>query len=246
MQKLDGKVGLVTGGSRGIGAAIATRLAADGADIAITYNTAKDRADDVLAAVAVAGGRGVAIQANAADHAAISAAVTETVERLGRLDILVNNAGLFISGEIGEATVDHYDELMAVHARAVFSATRAAVEHLPDGGRIVSIGSSLADRVPAPGYSLYAMSKSALIGFTKGVARDLGPRGITVNLVQPGSIDTEMNPADGDHADGERAVTALGHYGTAEDIAATVAHLVGDSGRYITGATVTVDGGVTA
>jgi 3-oxoacyl-[acyl-carrier protein] reductase len=243
---IDGKVALVTGGSRGIGAAIARRLSADGADVALTYNAAADRAEQVVAGARGTGRRALAIRAPAADPHAAPAAVERTVAEFGRLDILVNNAGIFPYGTIDQLTLEQFDETMAVHVRAVFTAVKAACRHLTDGGRIISIGSSLVERVPWPGISLYAMSKSALAGLTRGLARDLGPRGITVNLVHPGSTDTEMNPACGDGADAERAITALGRYATPDEIAATVAYLASDAGDYITGTAITVDGGATA
>jgi 3-oxoacyl-[acyl-carrier protein] reductase len=244
--QLDGRVALVTGGSRGIGAAIARRLAADGADVALTYRQAAERAGEVADAVRASGRRAVTIEADCGDPAAVAAAVERTAAELGRLDILVNNAGIFPIGPLEEASLEEVDRTLAIHVRGPFVAIQAASRHMRDGGRIISIGSSLAERVPYPGVSLYAMSKSAVVGLTKGVARDLGERGITVNVVHPGSTDTEMNPADGPDADAERALTALGRYASPEDIAATVSHLAGDGGRYITGAAIAVDGGVTA
>lgn len=246
MENLNGKVALVTGGSRGMGAAIAIRLAAGGACVALTYHASPERADAVVEQIASSGGTAVAIQAAMEDSAQVAAAVHATVRAFGRLDILVNNAGIFPYGPIDELTLADYEQAMAIHARAAFVAVREAVPHLGTGGRIISIGSSLVERVPGPGISLYAMSKSALVGFTKGLARDLGPRGINAVVVHPGSTDTEMNPADGPDAEAERALTALGRYGTTADIAETVAHLAGPGGAYITGTTITVDGGVTA
>ncbi|MFF0575805.1 SDR family NAD(P)-dependent oxidoreductase [Streptosporangium saharense] len=243
---LNGKVALVTGGSRGIGAAIARRLAAEGAAVAITYARAADRAHEVVREIEAAGGRGLAVQAEATDATALAEAVERTVATLGGLDILVNNAGIAPYGPIEEVTLEEVDRTLAVHARASFLLAQAAVRHMGDGGRIIGIGSSLAERVTAPGWTLYSMSKSALVGFTKGLARDLGPRGITVNLVHPGSTDTEMNPADGPDAAQERSYTALGRYCDPEDIAATVAHLAGPGARNITGTSVTVDAGTTA
>ncbi|MBB4920062.1 SDR family NAD(P)-dependent oxidoreductase [Streptosporangium saharense] len=243
---LNGKVALVTGGSRGIGAAIARRLAAEGAAVAITYARAADRAHEVVREIEAAGGRGLAVPAEATDATALAEAVERTVATLGGLDILVNNAGIAPYGPIEEVTLEEVDRTLAVHARASFLLAQAAVRHMGDGGRIIGIGSSLAERVTAPGWTLYSMSKSALIGFTKGLARDLGPRGITVNLVHPGSTDTEMNPADGPDAAQERSYTALGRYCDPEDIAATVAHLAGPGARNITGTSVTVDAGTTA
>jgi 3-oxoacyl-[acyl-carrier protein] reductase len=246
MQDLIGKAALVTGGSRGMGAAIAGTLAARGADVAITYVNSADKARAVEHEIEARGRRALAIRADSADAGAIVAAVDEAATAFGRLDILVNNAGIFPYGPPEQVTLEEIDRTLAIHARAVFLASKAALRHMGAGGRIVSIGSSLAWRVPSGGMTLYAMSKSALIGFTRGLARDVGPRGITVNTVDPGSTDTDMNPANGPAADDERALTALGAYGHPEDVAALVAHLAGEAGRNITGASLAIDGGVTA
>jgi 3-oxoacyl-[acyl-carrier protein] reductase len=246
MNELSGKVALVTGGSRGIGAAIAQRLAHDGAAVAFTYVTAADKAQAVAKQIDADGGRVLVIQADNADPGAVTGAVEQTVREFGRLDILVNNAGIVIGGPLEEMTVEQADRLWAVDVRAVFAATQAAARHMSDGGRIITIGSALAERVPVPGLTLYTMVKSALTGLTKGLARDLGPRGITATVVHGGLIDTDMNPANGPAAAFLSTVPALGHYGTAGDIAATVAHLAGDGGRYVTGTAITVDGGFAA
>lgn len=246
MAALAGKVALVTGGSRGIGAAIAARLAQDGADVAITYLSAEDRAKAVVAEVEAAGRRGLAIGADSGDAAAIVGAVDRTVAELGRLDILVNNAGVFPYGSVEEVSLEELDRTLAVHVRGVYLASQAAVRQMGAGGRIISIGSCFAERVPYAGVSLYAMTKSALIGMTRGLARDLGPRGITATVVHPGSTDTDMNPADGEGADHERSFIAVGQYATPSDIAATVSHLAGEGGRYITGTAIAVDGGFAA
>jgi 3-oxoacyl-[acyl-carrier protein] reductase len=246
MSELAGKVALVTGGSRGIGAAIAQRLARDGAAVAFTYVTAADKAQAIAKQIDADGGRALVIQADSADPGAVVAAVKQTAQDLGRLDILVNNAGVFIGGPVEEATVDQADRLWAVDVRAVFVASQAAARHMSEDGRIITIGSALADRVPAPGMTLYAMAKSALTGLTKGLARDLAPHGITVALVHGGLIDTDMNPANSPAASFLSSVPALGRYGSAEDIAAIVTHLAGDGGRYITGAAISVDGGFAA
>jgi len=243
MDPLTGKVALVTGGSRGIGAGIARRLARDGADVAVTYVQAKERAQEVTDAVTAEGRRGLAILADSAEPHAVVGAVERTVAELGRLDILVNNAGIAVFGPIDELTLDDADRTYAVHVRAAVAATQAAVPHMSEGGRVISIGSCLAMRTAGPGWSLYSMSKAALVGLTKGLAHDLGPRGITANIVHPGPIDTDMNPADGQAADDERAQLALDHFGHVDDIAATVAHLAGPEGRFITGAALDVDGG---
>ena len=240
------KVALVTGGSRGIGAAIARRLAGDGMDVVITYARAADRAETVVKEIARHGRRGLAVPAEAADPEALVAAVERTVAEFGRLDVAVSNAGVAVFGPLEEMTLADVDRVLAVHARASFVLAQAAARHMASGGRIISIGSSLAERVPYPGCTAYAMSKSALIGLTKGLARDLAPRGITANLVQPGSTDTEMNPADGPEADFERSFTALGRYCEPGDIAGMVAYLAGDGGGNITGATITIDAGATA
>ncbi|MGW4483811.1 SDR family NAD(P)-dependent oxidoreductase [Amycolatopsis sp. NPDC004368] len=246
MGKLDGKVALVTGGSRGIGAAIAKRLAEDGADVAITYERAVDRAETVVKEVESLGRRGLALQADAADVDAVKSAVDRTADELGGLDILVNNAGVMTGTPFEELSVDEVDRMLAVNVRAVVVATQAALRHLPRGGRVISIGSDLAERVPFPGVSLYSATKSALVGLTRGLARDLGPRGVTATVVHPGSTDTDMNPADGPGAAGQLPHIALGHYAEAADVAATVAHVAGPDGRYLTGGSITVDGGFTA
>ncbi|WP_341719400.1 SDR family oxidoreductase [Micromonospora sp. FIMYZ51] len=246
MTGLDGKVALVTGGSRGIGAAIAARLAADGADVAITYRAAADQAKRVVAEVESVGRRGLAIAADSADAASVTAAVARTVTGLGRLDILVNNAGIFPYGPVEQVSLAELDHTLAVHVRGVFLATQAAVRHMGAGGRVISIGSCFAERVPYAGVSLYAMTKSALLGLTRGLARDLGPRGITATVVHPGSTDTDMNPADGAGAAHERSFIALGRYAATAEIAATVSHLAGAGGRYITGTAIAVDGGFAA
>ena len=236
----------MTGGSRGIGAAICRRLAQQGADVAFTYRQGAGEAQAVVAAIEAGGGRGWAVQADSADAAAVRQAVERVVGRFGRLDILVNNAGIFPNGPFEDVTVDEIDRTLAVHVRAPFVASQAAARHMPAGGRIISIGSCFAERVPYAGVSLYAMSKAALLGLTKGLARDLGPRGITVTLVHPGSTDTEMNPADGPTADQERTLIALGQYAEPDDIAGMVTYLAGTGGRYITGTAIAVDGGFAA
>ncbi|WP_175733529.1 SDR family NAD(P)-dependent oxidoreductase [Burkholderia ambifaria] len=246
MNRLQGKRALVTGGSRGIGAAIAKRLAADGADVAITYEKSAERARAVVADIEALGRRAVAIQADSADPVAVRGAVDHAAQTLGGLDILVNNAGIFRAGTLDDLTLDDIDATLNVNVRAVIVASQAAARHLGEGGRIVSTGSCLATRVPDAGMSLYAASKAALIGWTQGLARDLGARGITVNLVHPGSTDTDMNPADGEHAGAQRSRMAIPQYGKAEDVAALVAFVVGPEGRSINGTGLTIDGGANA
>ncbi|MBR8064458.1 SDR family NAD(P)-dependent oxidoreductase [Burkholderia ambifaria] len=246
MNRLQGKRALVTGGSRGIGAAIAKRLAADGADVAITYEKSAERARAVVADIEALGRRAVAIQADSADPVAVRGAVDHAAQTLGGLDILVNNAGIFRAAALDDLTLDDIDATLNVNVRAVIVASQAAVRHLGEGGRIVSTGSCLATRVPDAGMSLYAASKAALIGWTQGLARDLGARGITVNIVHPGSTDTDMNPADGEHAGAQRSRMAIPQYGKAEDVAALVAFVVGPEGRSINGTGLTIDGGANA
>ncbi|WP_207478006.1 3-oxoacyl-ACP reductase family protein [Arenibaculum pallidiluteum] len=243
MADLSGKVALVTGGSRGIGAAITRRLAADGAAVALTYARATEEARAVAAGIASNGGSAVPLAADNRDPAAVEAAVEQTVAELGRLDILVNNAGIFVAKPLQELTLRDFEESIAINLRAAFIASQAAARHMGDGGRIISIGSSFAQRVPGPGVSLYALSKAGIIGMTKGMARDLGSRGITVNVVHPGSTDTDMNPADSRDADLQRARMAIPRFGDPRDVAGLVAWLAGAEARSVTGAEFTIDGG---
>lgn len=243
---LIGKRALVTGAGRGIGAAIAKALAADGADVAITYEKSAESAAKVVSAIKATGRNAVAIQADSADVAAVRASVDKTVAELGGLDILVNNAGILRIGDLKDISFADIDALLNVNVRAPIVASKAALAHLTKGGRIITIGSYFADRVPASVLGVYAASKSALVGFTKSLARELGPKEITVNLVQPGSIDTDMNPANGSFAETLKQFMALGHYGAPDDIANAVAFLASAKASYITGATLTVDGGANA
>ncbi|MEU6667454.1 3-oxoacyl-ACP reductase family protein [Streptomyces sp. NPDC046727] len=246
MSDLTGKVALVTGGSRGIGAAIAKRLAEAGAAVALTYVQAEDKAREVAKRIEADGGKAAVIRADLAEPDAAAEAVEQTVRELGGIDILVNNAGFLAYGPLDEVTPDHLDRVLAADVRSVFLAAQTAARHMADGGRIISVGSCFNGRVPGGNFVLQAMAKTALIGLTKGLARELGPRGITATVVDPGPIDTDMNPADGDSAEWQRSLTALGRYGEAEDIAAAVAYLAGPAGRYITGTALAVDGGYTA
>ncbi|MEU7471521.1 SDR family oxidoreductase [Streptomyces sp. NPDC044984] len=238
---LLGKVALVTGGSRGIGAATALRLAREGADVAVTYVNGKEAAEEVVRAVEALGRRAVALRADAGDPEEAAGAVNAAARELGRLDVLVNNAGVGVLGPVETLTSADVDRVLAVNVRGVFLASRAAVALMPRGGRIITVGTCMTQRVPGPGGTLYAMSKSALVGLTKALARELGERGITANIVHPGPIDTDMNPADGPYADGQAAMTAVGRFGTAEEVAETIAHLAGAA--YVTGAEFAVDGG---
>jgi 3-oxoacyl-[acyl-carrier protein] reductase len=243
---LMNKRALVTGASRGIGASIAKVLAAEGADVAITYEKSAERAAEVVQAIKALGRRGVAIQADSADPAAIRRSVDRTVAELGGLDILVNNAGILRVAELKDISLEDIDAILNVNVRGPIVASQSALPHLGKGGRIISIGSFFADRVPASVLSVYAASKSALVAFTKGLARELGPKEVTVNLVQPGSIDTDMNPAHGPFGDTLRQLTASGRYGAVEDIAHAVAYLASAKAQYITGSALTVDGGAIA
>lgn len=246
MLELTGKRALVTGAARGIGAGIALALADKGADVAITYERSADRAAELVKAIEAKGRRALAIQADSADPEAVKRSVAEAVAGLGGLDILVNNAGIARYSNVDDLNLADIDALLDVNVRAAVVASGAAMPHLPEGGRIITIGSCLAERVFAPGSTLYSMTKSALLAFNRGLARDLGGRNITVNLVQPGPIDTDMNPANADHSDMLRSFTALGRYGTVEDIGAAVAFLASPAARYITGSMLTVDGGLNA
>lgn len=245
-KKLAGKVALVTGSSRGIGAAIARRLAADGAQVGITYTKGADAAAAVVQEIERAGGNALAIQADATDAGAVKAAVEKTVATFGRLDILVNNAGTAIPKPFEEATLAELDLVIDINFRGVLIATQAALKHLPDGGRIISIGSCVGERTMTPGLAAYSATKAAVKLFTQGLAREVGARGITVNNVQPGPIDTDLNPAAGDWASPQIANTALKRYGHVNEIAALVAFVAGPEASYITGASLTCDGGTNA
>lgn len=246
MGDLTGKTAFITGGSRGIGAAIAERLARNGANVAITYVSAPDLAQQVVDRIKTNGGAAVALRADSANVAELQGAVSHAAGHFGGLDILVNNAGIVLRGSPDTATVEDVDRIFAVNVRSAFVAIQSALPHMKSGGRIIMIGSCNAERMPAPNGALYAMTKSALIGLTKGLARDLGPRGITVNNVQPGPTDTDMNPAGGPAADYMHKMMAIPQHGTAADIAAMVAYLAGPEAGFVTGASLTIDGGFTA
>jgi len=246
MKRFENKVALVTGGSRGMGAAIAKRLAAEGATVVITYHRSPEKAQAVIAAIEQQGHKAFAIAADSADPAAIDAAINTTVNHYGRIDILVNNAGVYIGKPVGAYTQEDYNSTMDVNVRAVFFAANNVAAHMPRGGRIITIGSNMAERAGGTQSVLYTMSKTALTGLTKGLAHDLGPKGITINLVQPGHTDTDMNPADGAIADMVRDTIPTGGYGNVDDIASLVAFLASEESRYINGAALTIDGGVNA
>ena len=241
--KLSGKVALVTGGSRGIGAAIAKRLARDGAQVAITWSTNPDKATEVVESIKAAGGHAIAIQADSANPADIRRAVASVVEQEGGLDILINNAGVATMVPVEEFQEADFDRLMAVNVKGVYVATQEALRHLKTGGRIINIGSINADVVPFPGMAIYAMSKAAIATFTRGLAREVGARGITVNNIQPGPVNTDMNPADSDFAETLRGLMAVPRYGSAEEIAGLAAYLASDDSAFVTGASWNIDGG---
>jgi len=245
-RKLEGKIALITGGSRGIGAAIARRLAADGAKVAITYSKGAEAAASVVKEIERDGGKALAIQADAADAKAAKAAVEKTVAAFGRLDVLVNNAGTAIPKTFEETTLEEMDRVLDINIRGVFLATQAALKHMKSGGRIIMIGSSVGERVLVPGLVAYAATKGAVKIFTQALSREVANRNITVNNVQPGPIDTELNPAASEWAVPQKAATALDRYGHVDEIAALVAFVAGPESSYITGANLTVDGGTNA
>ncbi len=244
--QLENKRALVTGGSRGIGAAIVKRLAREGAHVALSYVSKSDQAQATVKAAQALGVKALAIQADSADPKAVVAAVERTVRELGGIDILVNNVGIAVLAPLGDFRLEDFDRTFAVNVRAVFVATQAAVKHMKAGGRVINIGSCNAERMPFAGGGVYAMSKAALVGLVKGLARDLGPRGITINNVQPGPVDTDMNPATSDFAKSLVQLMALPRYGTGDEIAAIVAYLAGPEAGFVTGASLTIDGGFTA
>lgn len=243
MSQLIGKTALVTGGSRGIGAAIALRLAEDGANVAITYASSAEKAESVVAQINALGRQAIAIKANMADAQAVRSAIQQTHTAFGRLDILVNNAGVASFAPLDGFSIETFDQTFDVNVRGVFVAAQAASSLMGEGGRIINIGSVNADRMPFAGGAVYAASKAALVGLTKGLSRDLGPRGITINNIQPGPVDTDMNPSNGPFADALRGMMAIPKYGTGADVAALVSFIAAPSSGYMTGASLTIDGG---
>ena len=246
MATLTGKSALVTGASRGIGAAIAQRLAKEGAEVAITYSSSAERAQQLVKEIVDSGGRAIAIKADAVDQNAVRSAVNATAKQFSKIDILVNNAGVLALGAIANFPVDDFEKALSVNVRSVFTATQESLRHMPDGGRIITIGSVNSERMPFEGGSVYALTKGAVASFTKGLARDLGARRITVNNIQPGPVDTEANPASGAFADTMLGLMAIKRYGHAEEIAAMVVYLASSEAGYITGASLLIDGGFAA
>ena len=246
MSQLTNKAALVTGGSRGIGAAIVKRLAADGASVAFTYAKDANAASAVVKAIELRGGKALAIQADAADVEAVKGAVERTVAAFGRLDVFVNNAGTVIPKTFEATTLEDMDRVININLRGALAATQAALKHMKSGGRIILTGSAIGERVSAPGMVAYAATKGAVKMFSQALAREVGSRGITVNNVQPGPIDTDLNPASGDWSVPQKAATALNRYGHADEVAALVSFVAGPESSYITGANLTVDGGMNA
>jgi 3-oxoacyl-[acyl-carrier protein] reductase len=245
-RSLEGKVAFVQGGSRGIGAAIAKHLARAGAAVAISYANSSKQALAVVGEIEAAGGRALALQADSADVSAVQDAVATVVTAYGQLDILVNNSGVLEMGPLDQFTLEAFDRTIAINIRSVFVASQAAAKHMKEGGRIINIGSTNAERMPFAGGAVYAMSKSALVGLVKGLARDLGPRGITINNVQPGPVDTDMNPDNTEFAQTLKGLMAVGRYGRVDEIASFVTYLAGPEAGYITGTSLMIDGGFSA
>ncbi|SDA73141.1 3-oxoacyl-ACP reductase family protein [Sinorhizobium sp. NFACC03] len=243
---LTGKVALVTGGSRSIGAAIAKKLAADGATVAITYSASPERAAQVVADINAAGGKALAIEADAGNPEAVRGAVSQTVSTFGGIDILVNNAGMAVNAPIEDFQFDDYQRMIAVNVTGVFVATQEAVRNMKAGGRIIHIGSSMTRYAAFPTASVYTLTKGAITGFNRSLVRDLGPKGITVNTVHPGPTDTDMNPADGPVAAIVGPGMAIGRYGQPTEIASVVAFLASHDAAFVTGADIVADGGLTA
>ncbi|WP_250474915.1 SDR family oxidoreductase [Caballeronia sp. GAFFF1] len=243
---LSGKIAFVTGGARGIGAAVVSRLAAEGAAVAFTYRGSAAQASALAAKIEETGGRVLAIQSDAADADALTRAIDQAARHFGKIDVLVNNAGVLYLGPVDAFSLDDFDKTVAVNVRAVFVATKAVLPYMPAGGRIVNIGSTNADRMPFPGGAAYAMSKAALQGLVKGLARDLGPKGITVNNVQPGPVDTDMNPEQGEFGSALHALMAVQRHAKADEIAAMVAYVAGPEASFVTGASLMIDGGFSA
>jgi 3-oxoacyl-[acyl-carrier protein] reductase len=243
---LSGKVAMVTGGSRGIGAGIVRRLAREGAAIAFTYSASHDKAHQLAHSVEAAGGTALAIQADSADAAAVRGAIDETVKTFGRLDVFVNNAGILLGGTIDQVSIHDLDRMLSVNVRSVYVGIQAAARHMGEGGRIVTIGSVVAQRTAFPGASTYAMTKSAVAGMVRGIAVDLAPRGITVNNVQPEPTATDMNPVDGPHYEIIKTLLPLKRLGTDDEVASLVAYLASSEAGYVTGASLTIDGGYSA
>ena len=243
---LENKVALITGASRGIGAAIATKFAEEGASVAVTYANGQQKAAELVKAIEAAGGKAIAIQADNADASAVRNAVNLTAKTFGGLDILVNNAGLGLMGPLDTFSLEDFDRISAVNVRAVFVATQEAAKHMKAGGRVITVGSCMAERAGFPGATAYTMTKAAVVGMTRGLAYDLGPRGITANVIQPGPIDTEMNPANGPNAETMKSMLTISRFGTGDEVAGLALYLASDIAGFVNGAAFTIDGGFRA
>jgi 3-oxoacyl-[acyl-carrier protein] reductase len=247
-RSLEGRKALVTGGSRGIGAATARALADAGAHVAIGYGASYDRARQVVHDLEGKGVRAAAYRADQGDTRQVADLVDTVAKDFGGLDILVNNAGVAVNGPVGSPDADFaaFDRQIAVNIGGVLTAVRAASRILGEGGRIITVGSTLASRPSFPGVADYAATKAAIAAYSRGAARDLASRGITVNVVQPGAVDTDMNPADGEGAQAQQAENAMGRHGRPEEIAAGIVFLAGPGASFITGAILNIDGGFLA
>ena len=243
MTKLANKVALVTGGSRGIGAGIVRRLVADGAQVAFTFSSDEAKANALVAEIETTGGKAIAIKANSANAEEVTAAVEKTVATFGKLNILVNNAGIAVWGSADEMALEDFDKMLNVNVRAHFVAIKAALKHLTQGDRIINIGSINADRMPFAKGGVYAMTKAAVQGMTRGFARDLGPLGITINNIQPGPVNTDLNPDSGEFAEYLKTFLSVGRYGKTEEIAGMVSYLASEEAGYINGSSLDIDGG---
>jgi 3-oxoacyl-[acyl-carrier protein] reductase len=247
-KQLTGKVALVTGGARGIGAATVRALADEGAQVALSYAASATKAEALVRELEAKGVRAAAFQADQGDAAQVTTLIKSVVQRFGRLDILVNNAGVFVLGAVDDPAADvaQLERQFAVNVRGVAAAVRAAAQVMGSGGRIISVGSILGAHVPFSGMADYCATKAAVALYTRGWARDLGPKGITVNCVQPGPIDTDMNPANSDFAPPQKSATALGRFGRPEEVAAAIVFFASPGASYITGTSLDVDGGLSA